>query len=831
MTLIAAEVLPRLGSGESIASICETAGVTRAEFDEWWRATSAARVPAAKGTKAASVRDDVRIERDEAGLPHVFAGNDEDLFFGFGYATAQDRLFQLDYLRRRALGRLSEVLGPAGLELDLTARTVGLHRIAAAEWERLPEETRRLINAYTYGVNALIRDSRDNLPIEFDLLGYAPELWSPQDSVAIAVEFRWYLTGRFPVIVIPELAKRVLGDGPLYQAFLQPEADGEAILPRGEYPTSPVGVQPVGVTVNDPQEGSGSNNWVVSGTKAASDLPLLASDPHIAFAAVSCWHEIRLTGGTFNVTGIAYAGMPGIMLGRNERVAFGITNNICSLRDLYQERTDPAHPGCFLYDGQWEPAREITEIIDVKGENSVRRTVRLSRNGPIVDEILPPAARDTGPVSLKWLGASPCGWLTALINMDRAKTCAELRQATEPWLVPTFCVVSADIFGHIGYQCTGRIPIRSVWERGYRPGWDPQHQWTGLIPFDGMPRCENPSRGWIGTANNRVAADDFPYPLSGTWANGFRAVRVRQMLEGQEHFRRQDFARMQQDSMSLRAVDCVPRLLDVLQTALDDFDAETNRRRRAPERAGSAATADHVAPLPLTPGEARRIREAVEHLAVWDCRMEPDRVAASIFTVFFTQWSQRIAEERFPAESASLVAGAIGGLASDLLQADRSGWFGANPATGKRQRAIVETFVASLRYLQERFGADSLDWRWGRLHTLEQKHFLSGRGELGTLLDRGGVAVRGDSVTVCNSGQGPDFTAPTGAGYRLIADLADPQAGLWAIDAGSASGHPGSPHYDDQLPDWLTARYHYVPLKSDGAPGNPDTTLTLTPAR
>src|SRR5262245_51002630 len=254
MQLSSSDLLARLGAGESIAALCQAAGITRAEFDSWWKREAASRVPPCSGSKRAAVDRAVRIQRDEWGIPHIFAESDDDLFFAFGYATAQDRLFQLDYLRRRALGRLSEVLGPEGLEADLVARTVGLHLIADAEWEHMPEETRRLAMAYSNGVNALIAECRGKLPIEFDLLGYAPEPWRPQDCLAIAGEFRWYLTGRFPVIVIPELGKRCFGDGALYEAFLRAEADDEAILPAGAYPSSPAGVQPVGATVNDRDE-------------------------------------------------------------------------------------------------------------------------------------------------------------------------------------------------------------------------------------------------------------------------------------------------------------------------------------------------------------------------------------------------------------------------------------------------------------------------------------------------------------------------------------------------------------------------------------------------
>jgi penicillin amidase len=306
-----------------------------------------------------------------------------------------------------------------------------------------------------------------------------------------------------------------------------------------------------------------------------------------------------------------------------------------------------------------------------------------------------------------------------------------------------------------------------------------------------MPKAVDLSRGWIATANNRVAADDFPYPLSGTWSSGYRALRIRQMLEGKPKFRRDDFARMQQDAVSLRAVDCVPRLLSVLAPAND-----------------------------------QRLRHAAEHLAVWDCRMEPDRVAASIFDVFFTKWSERVAAERFSGETASLVAGAIGGLAAELLADDRAGWFREKES---RQPAIRQSFEGALDFLSGKFGSDMLDWGWGRVHSLQQKHILSGRGELAQLLDLGGMPVRGNSVTVCNTGLAPDYSATMGAGYRMIADLSDPHGGLWAVDAGSESGHPASPHYNDQIGEWLTAQYHYVPLDPEQLRTNADRELTLVP--
>ena len=812
MNLSSRQVLARLGAGEPLQAVCSAAGLSREEFHSWWQAEARGRVPEQSGSRQAAIGADVSIERDRWGIPRISADTDEDLFFGFGYAMAQDRLFQLDYLRRKAAGRLSEVLGPDGLELDLAARTIGIGRIAEAEWDGTPAETRRLLTAFSSGIDAFIAAAGERLPIEFDLLDYTPEPWSPVDCLAIAGEFRAYLTVRLPVIYLPELGKRALGEGALYRAFLQGEADDESIVPPGAYPPDsgpPARARtvPIGQTISDPEEGSGSNNWVVAGLRSSTGAPMVASDPHIAFAAVSCWYEVTLTGGSFDVTGMAYAGMPAVMFGRNRRVGWGITNNICSQRDLYVERTDPTHPGAFLYGGRWEPAGERTERIEVRGRETVARTIRSSRNGPIVDELLPEPARAPGPISLRWLGATCCRWLTSLLAMDRATTVAELRQAVRGWRVPTWSLMLADADGHIGYQVAGEIPLRAVEERGYRPGWDPAHAWQGVVPWEAMPQLADPERGWIASANNRPAPADFPYSLSGRWASGYRARRIRQMLEARKRHAREDFARMQMDVLSLRAVTCLPPLLQAVAAHAD---------------------AGHADP---------RIRQAAERLAEWDCRMETDRIGATIFEVFFGHWSGRVAAERFPADTAALVAGAVAGLATALLSEDEAGWF----ANGRREAAIAGAMTAALDELTERLGADMAAWRWGRLHRIHLRHVLTQRGDLGSLLDRGGLPVRGNGTTVCNTGFDPNWGAAMGANYRMIAEFGAEPPGLWAVDAQGQSGHPGSPHYGDQLAEWLAGRYHFLPLDflpldflpldRSAAAGHAVSTLRLVPGR
>jgi penicillin amidase len=775
-TMTPREILLRLGRGEPIADVCAAAGWSRATFDAFWQAECRKRLSTARGeTTVRGLRAAARITRDARGVPHVEAGNDRDLFFAFGYAVAQDRLFQLDYLRRQAHGTLAEILGPQALPQDVLARTIGLGSIARRELATLGEEVRELLGAYSDGISAWISAAADNLPIEYDLLDYRPAPWSPTDTLAIIGEFRWYLTGRFPIIAVPELVKRALGDGPLYRDFVTAEADEEAVLFPGEYATTPRWEGDPGGSLGG--EAGGSNNWVLAGPRTASGRPLLASDPHIPYYAVSIWHEVHLRGGSFNVAGVALAGMPAIMIGRNLQVAWGITNNICSQRDLYQEKIDPAHPGCYLHGQEWEPWQERTEEIQVRGPgggmDTVRRKVRSSRHGPIVDDLLPAEARHTGPVSLRWLGTEPCGWLEALVGMNRAGDVHAFREAGRPWSVPTFNLVFADVEGNIAFQTFGRIPLRKKRERAYRPGWDPEHEWQGFIPFDKLPGLINPARGYVSTANNRVAADDFPYPLSGCWATGHRQGRIRERMQSQRQWNREDCRQLQMDTYSRRAALGLPALLEQLRGS-DDLQT----------------------------------RQAALLLSEWNLHVDVNSVPASLFNVFFQHWCKTVTRERLPADQAALAAGNAVGLAARLLQEDPHGWFAKTP----REQALRAAFAAALDELTTRLGPDMSTWTWGRLHGLSQKHFLSSRGELGALLDLPRIPACGDGVTVCAGTFDGNYQAWLGAGYRMVADLADPQCGIWSVEVAGASGQPGSLHYADQVEPWSAGRLVYMPL-------------------
>src|SRR5919108_3131575 len=414
MAIEEAALLAALRGDRSVDDVCRAAGVTAAEFEAARAADLKRRLPPADARLRAAVRGPVEILRDGAGVPHVYAQTTGDLYFGLGFAMAQDRLWQIDRLRRRALGRQAEVLGPAYAASDLVHLTVGIDRIAAAEAERLDDATRSLVEAFVAGLNRQIEECGDALPIEFSLLDYAPRPFTAADVVAILRGMWWSLNGRLETLAVAEAA-RLLPSETLRAAYLTPEAPEERIVPAGT-PYPPAGLPldtlhdaldgrssdpgdaadgrrtPVygGTAVGRPPsavaEGSGSNNWAVAGRRTASGHAILCSDPHQAFWLPSSWYEFAVHGPEDSAAGAGHPGVPGIWSGTNGDVAWGITNNAASTRDLYREQVHLEDPSRYRDGDAWRVFDERAVEIPVRGEAPRRFTVRSTVRGPIVNE-------------------------------------------------------------------------------------------------------------------------------------------------------------------------------------------------------------------------------------------------------------------------------------------------------------------------------------------------------------------------------------------------------------------------------------------------------------
>jgi penicillin G amidase len=738
-------------------------------------------VPPASATLSAPVSGRVEVLRDRAGVPHVYASSTTDVYFGLGFAMAQDRLWQMDRLRRRALGRQAEILGAAYVESDLMHHAVGIPEIAASEVERTDEPTRSILESFVAGINRQIEARGRALPIEFGLLEYEPEPFTVRDTIAILRAEWWSLNGRLSTLAIGEAAS--LLPEHLRAAFLEPEAPEIRILPPGSpYPVGDPSLQPPGDIRVGTADGTGSNNWAVAGSHTASGHALLCGDPHQAFWLPSSWYEYALHGPDDDVAGAGHPGVPGLWWGFNGDIAWALTNNAASARDLYREEVHPTDPGLYRDGASWRAFDERTVEVRVRGADaSVRHTQRATVRGPIVNHVVPAVAagglprgaeRNVGdpPLALRWVGQEHLDDVRAAIGIGRARDWETFRTALRDWSVAVFNFVYADRSGRVGYQCAGRVPIRGRVVRGYRDANEPADQWRGHIPFEALPHVVDPPRGYVASANERAAPDDYPYPLYGSWGGGHRSERIRQTLDGSRQSDRNQSVALQNDVKSCRAERLCPPLIGWLAEASDPDVVE--------------------------------LRAA---LSTWDYCYTRDSLAPTVFETFMEVWQERVARERFPAELVPLVRGQGGPGARLIDRGDPVAWFG-----GDLRPELEAAARAAMELVRARHGSDPAGWEWGCVHQAHWRHPLSTPAR--EWLDIGPAPVDGGADTVRNTGAGqPAFTASSGAEYRMVVDFAEPDRFLAVQNIGN-SGEPGSPHYADQFPAWLAGEYHVVAL-------------------
>ncbi len=773
MVLDDAAILSVLRGDREIAAVCAAAGVSHDEFIAMRDAYLRRRLPPTDLRLTGGVTGPLDILRDRHGIPHIHAETTTDLFYGLGLAMAHDRLWQMDIFRRRGLGCLAEVLGPEYLSADITHRTLMLDRIAEREVPLLDEPAADILVAFVAGVNRGIETLMQHLPIEFAILEYEPEPWIVRDVIAAARGFWWSLNGRLQSIVAAEAAMRHLPVGPLRDAFLTPEFPGERIVLLGSpFPSMhPAPTQPLGSRhsfAGSDNSATGSNNWAVGGNRTPTGAGLLGSDPHQPFMLPANWYECRLRGPEDDLIGAGWAGMPGIWFGRNRRIAWGLTNNNASTRDLFTEDVHPSDPSRYRDGSVWRPLVEHPVTISVRGRAPHQLTIRETVRGPLVNHLIPHV--DPGgdpPLSLRWVGQEHLTEVRSVVALGRARNWEEFRTALADWALPAFNWGFTDRDGNVGYQCASRMPIRDRVIRGFREANNSEDQWHGYVPFDAMPRLEHPPHGFIESANNAPVPDDYPYAFNGAFASGERAVRIRESIETTALFDTAACAMLQNDTCSPRATAFRTALLARL---INNTDPDVCLFRA--------------------------------QLAGWDARYDTNATAPVFLESFARLWNDRIARERFPSHLVPLVTGQ-GSVAIQLLGGDDLDWFMSD------KRAVITTCVqGAVRAVRERYGADPAGWAWGAVHRAHFRHPLSNPGNA-DCFDVGPQGVSGSATTVRNTGLGADFGAASGAEYRLIADLSD-ESGILATQNIGQSGRPESPHYRDQFDNWVQGEYHRV---------------------
>ena len=768
----------------------------------------------------------VEVIRDQRGIPYIYASTDHDAFFGLGYVHAQDRLWEMEMQRRIGAGRLSEVLGDATVETDEFLRTLGTYRAAQAAWGSLTPDAQAGLQAYADGVNAYLAENHQ-LPPEFVILGFKPAPWQPADSLVWAKMMAWNLGDSWG----DDLFRATLAEklGPERAAQLLPAypKDGPIILPpdapipqhaaAGEQAGATPGSSGAAFAQTNSQYAAllkvrnnlrttlglggkhiGSNNWVVNGTRTASGKPMLANDPHLGAQIPSIWYLAGIQGDRIHAVGATLPGLPAVVIGHNENVAWGVTNFGPDVQDVYIERINPDNPNQYEVNGAWTDMQVVPEEIVVKGEKEpIHWAARSTRHGPLVSD----ATSERGQaLALRWPSLDQDDTsLDAFLGLNYAANWDEFRAALRYYVAPAQNFVYADKAGNIGYFGPGRIPVRAKGDGSEPvPGWTDEYAWSGWIPFDDLPQVYNPAQGYVVSANNKVVPDTYPYFLTHDWAEPYRAERIVQLVTEKNGLTPEDYQLIQANQQSMQVPELLPLLLEV--------------KPEKPEQ-----------------------EQALALLRGWDGTISPDLAAPAIYEAWYKHLHLKllgddvggdlgkdITENHRPTLIASILRGEAGPWCDDVLTPEKEDC----PTIA---RAALDD---AIKELSETMGSNMEKWRWGNVHETQFPHNPFSQVAMLKRFFHRSIETGGDNFTVDPSPYklGGDYNSTWVPSYREIID-----AGNWDnsrfMHTTGQSGNVLSPHYDDLIASWR--KVEYVPMywsreKLTGDGGT--STLVLQPA-
>jgi penicillin G amidase len=812
----------------------------------------------------------VSVLRDNRGVPQIYADNAQDLFRAQGYVAAQDQFFEMDLRRHITAGRLSELVGQDGLESDRVIRTLGWRREAEAELPTLAASTRQYLQAYSDGVNAYITSagSPDKMGLEYSVLGvkfpdYRVEPWSPADSLAWLKAMAWDLRGdydneltraRLAGTITPTRIAQLFPPYPInsHPPILSAQDWKPVSASSTQTAASPIiAVPPVSAVPSMPAvvsnrpartvyaavaaaldrlpvmigrgDGTGSNAWVVGPQRSSTGKPLLANDPHLGVGIPGVWYQTGLhcrsvsRSCPFEVTGFSFAGLPGIVIGHNQSIGWGLTNLGADVSDFYLEQVS----GDSYRRGKRSlPLKEHTETIKVAGGPDVTISVRETVHGPLLSDVVPSvaqagrsapvegqAAATSYAVSLAWTGLLPGHTADAIFEIDAAQDFTQFRDAAKDFAVPAQNLLYADTEGHIGYQATGQVPIRASSTRGAppgywpAPGWDPTYDWKGFVPFEQLPTNYDPPEGYIVAANQAVTASQTPF-LTTEWDYGYRSERIRDLIIATPKVTPARMSQIQGDTRNEFAPELVKSLLAV---KLDDD--------------------------PFT-------KEAQNLLRHWDYTQPSGRSPSAAAAAFYNAVWSNILELTFNNELADMEAD--GGsqwmeAVSRLLTTPHDPWWDNKLTPGvieSRDGILRQAMVEARKDLTKKLGKDPVTWQWGRLHqlTLEHKGGDSLPSPLRAVFNRGPWQMPGGSSVVDANGWNASngYQVDWAPSMRMVVNLGDLDESRWVNQTGN-SGHPYDAHYVDQTDAWVKNETYPWPFTQKAVRDGGGDELTLTP--
>ncbi len=786
----------------------------------------------------------VSIERDRYGIPHIYARTTHDLFFAEGYVHAQDRFWQMEFSRRIGEGRLSELFGPSQLQTDIFLRTLGIARVAKLEYEQADSQTRAVLEAYSAGVNAYISHrSPPRLGLEFLLLNLTGvktkvDPWTPANSLEWAKMMALNLEDSWEGEVLMSRLMHTIGTRGLPELFSPYRPEMPFTVSNSELTAAP-NVGAAMVAMLGSAKSTGSNAWVVSGSRSASGKPILANDMHLDLQAPSIWYEIGLHGITadgkvgptaecpYNVYGFSLPGDPGIVAGHNGHIAWGMTALEGDVQDLYTEKINPENPDQYLVDGTWQDMKSVYEEIKIKGEQEpYRLRVRLTRHGPVLSDhgsrsalegfleqgISPfPGDLTLTAVTLRWATLEPSSVLSSMLRLDRARNYGEFRAALRLWTAPDLNVMYADTDGNIAFQSVGRIPIREIGSgEAPVPGWNSRFEWKGFIPFDDLPRSLNPSKGYIVNANNPPAGPAYRFLLGTELDYGYRARRIVAMIEShKDQMSLSDFEAIQADKYNFLAPELIAALksLDLSPTPLERHIDE--------EKLKELGKSDQQKFREDRQKEQKRIEAARGLLSSWDGRMSGDSAQAALYAYFWEQLVTEIFRDQYPESEWPMAAGARAENAVHYLlrHPDYLLWDDTTtPARETRDEILVRAFRMGYRKLVRKQGTNPKAWRWDRSHTITFVNPTLGKSGIKlieNIFNRGPYPI-GSGATQVDAlawKRKKPFEVEHIPSMRFIIDMAHMNDAVSIIPMGE-SGHPGNRHYNDFTDRWIKVQYH-----------------------
>ncbi|MDT4955881.1 MAG: penicillin amidase [Acidobacteriota bacterium] len=766
----------------------------------------------------AGLRAPVIVRRDERGIPYIEAANESDLYFSQGYVTASDRLWQMELGRRFARGELAEILGRSALEEDKRHRTYGFEQVAEAEVKQASPQARALFESYARGVNAYIASlDQNSLPPEFRILQFKPRPWTPADSLLITKNFAEALNTSWPTDLALEAglaslpadkrAELLLETSPLDVLVVGTDnARKRTAIARPDSFTSPSHLETLqelaqiesnvarsferlGLYAEDR---AASNNWVVSGAHTVSGKPLLANDPHLNSSAPSIWYMMHLSAPGLRVAGVTSPGLPGIVIGHNERIAWGFTNVGPDVQDLYIEKFDKENPSRYMTPAGWREAEVRHEEIKVRkgfadsSTEIVPLDVTITRHGPIIFE------KDGKRYALRWTALdATLDNATGFEALNRARNWKEFVSSLSSYVGPMQNMVYADVDGHIGHYAAGRVPIRKSGD-GFVPydGSTDAGEWSGFIPYDKLPHLFDPPSGIIVTANQRIVGKDYPYFLTHIWPAPYRARRILTLLQAKPKMTADDFRAIQGDTYSIAAA--------------------TFAREAVMLAHGQAATADDS-----------KWRETIQLLDGWDGRMNADSRPALLVAFMRSEFSKRIFTAALGAELAKSYTWPNRDTLVDRIIKERPReWL---PKEFKDYLELLRACETAAREtLTKRLGADESKWTWGNVSQVSFPHPL------------GVVPLIGQQFLIPpfpqngSSGNSVSVNVGKNVSMRLIADPGNWDKTQHGITLGE-SGLPNSPHWKDQLEDWRNVTPRTFPFTKAAVASATKETLTLEP--